>query len=152
MAGSPCCVEHEIYEPPSHILLIVFFISLTPYSYLMDDQAMSLSLLPNELITQIYQSLASTREVIALATTNHRIRNVWLQNANSIFDCDLFDDVWAGRQALNFLLTQSGKKDGDVISAEDVLQIVRNHSVVENAILLFEQEVVSHMLHRDRTS
>ncbi|EPE26288.1 hypothetical protein GLAREA_02200 [Glarea lozoyensis ATCC 20868] len=82
-------------------------------------------------------------EVFYLASTCHRNRNIWMNNANSIFETVRFNDVWAGRQAYQFFLAQSGTNETDTKSVEDIRQIVRHYSVVENAILVFERQIVS---------
>jgi hypothetical protein len=66
-----------------------------------------------------------------------------MNNANTIFESVRFNDVWAGQQAYQFFLAQSRTEETDPKSVEDIHQIIRHYSVVENAILVFERQIVS---------
>jgi hypothetical protein len=105
--------------------------------------SVSILQLPTELIKEIFCSLPSISDVLALGSTCQRARCIWIENANSIFPRVPFGDVQAKSQAYEFFLTQAGKDNGSPLSAEEVLQIVRNYCVVENTILKFERQIVS---------
>lgn len=103
----------------------------------------SLSVVPPEIATHIFCRLSSFSEVFALSAVCRRLRNLWLENADSIYKQIAPRSIACEDAARRFLVDQGGPRLGSPISAKDIDGVVRNAGVIEGAILQFEREVVS---------
>ena len=95
-----------------------------------------------EIITEIFCQLPSFADVFALETTCTRFRYVWTTNVTPIYGRVAQRSIPCERHAHSFLADQGGPPLDGVLSAGDVVRMVRNTRVVENAILQFEREIV----------
>jgi len=102
-----------------------------------------LSMMPPELITNVFCQLPSFPDVFTLSTVCHRLRHVWLENVTSIYNAIAPRSIPCESAARRFLVDQVGLGLDSPMSARDVVCMVRNADIVENAILQFEREVVS---------
>ena len=102
-----------------------------------------LSLIPVELLTDIFNLLPSLSDVLALAATCRRLRRIWTMNVTTIYSHVAPRSIPCERHARRFLADQGGPAtDYPTLSARDVICILRNSCVVEKAMLQFEKDIV----------
>lgn len=101
-----------------------------------------LFLLPPEVITKIFGNLSSFLDVFALAATCRRLRSIWSTSVIPIYDSVAPRSIACERDARRFLVDQGGLGLVSPMTAETVVQMVRNAGIVEHAILQFEHEIV----------
>ena len=88
--------------------------------------------------------LPSFSDALALAATCRRLRNVWITNVGPIYSHVAPRSIPCERYARRFLADQGGPAvNVSTLSDKDVLRMLRNSCVVEQAILQFEKEIVS---------
>lgn len=104
---------------------------------------MSLSMMPPEIATNIFCQLPCFADVFALSTVCHRLRRLWLKNVTPIYNEMAPRNIPCEGAARRFLVDQDGPDLESPMSAKDVVRMLRNADVVENAILQFEREIVS---------
>jgi len=104
---------------------------------------MSLSMMPSEIATDIFCQLPCFADVFALSTVCHRLRRLWLKNVTPIYNEMAPRNIPCEGAARRFLVDQDGPDLESPMSAKDVVRMLRNADVVENAILQFEREIVS---------
>lgn len=102
----------------------------------------SLFSLPPEVTTKVFENLSSFSDVFALAATCRRLRDVWSTGVTPIYNSVAPRSIACERDARRFLVDQHGPKLKSPMVAETVLQMVRNASIIEKAILQFEREIV----------
>ena len=102
----------------------------------------SLSTMPPEVATNIFCQLPSFADVFALSTVCLRLRHLWLENVNPIYNQIAPEVISCDRAARRFLVDQDGPGLGSPLSAKDVVRMVRNAGVIEKAIVQFEREIV----------
>lgn len=103
-----------------------------------------LTTFPKELLTGIYYFLPSFSEVLALSSTCHWLRDCWLTDVTLIYHHIAPRTIPCERHARNFLVDPHGTyKNPSMISADDVLRLIRNSRIVEKAISQFETQIVS---------
>ncbi|KAL8690463.1 MAG: hypothetical protein Q9218_004099, partial [Villophora microphyllina] len=108
------------------------------------DIAKSLPTLPVELATSIICSRTSFREVLALSSTCHQLRDVWLQNVTVIYSHVAPRSIPCLLHARVFLADQGGPSPNAAITSSGyVVAIMRNAHIIEEAILQFETQIVS---------
>ena len=101
-----------------------------------------LSLIPVELLTNIFNLLPSLSDVLALAATC-RFRRIWTMNVTTIYSHVAPRSIPCERHARRFLADQDGPAtDYPTLSASDVICMLRNSCVVEKAMLQFEKDIV----------
>lgn len=101
-----------------------------------------LSLMPAEIIRAIFCKLSSLSDVLTLSATCQRHRTVWTENIASIYNEVGPRSIICERHARRLLADLDGSPpEYPILSAKDVLCILRNSHLVENAILEFEKEV-----------
>lgn len=112
-----------------------------------NDQLLSL---PTELITRIYCSLPSLVDVLTLSSSCHRLRDIWLINASPIYHVVAPKNIPCERHARRLLADQKGAVDADFIfSAEDILRIIKNSYIVEEAVFQYEIQINHKVKGRD---
>ena len=114
----------------------------SPLPQLIDEHNDSLSSLPPKVSTKIFCNFSSFSDVFALAATCHRLRQVWSTSVIPIYNSVAPQSIAFERDAHRFLIDQIGQKLDSPMTAEAVVQMVRNARIVEKAILQFEQEIV----------
>ncbi|KAL8895446.1 MAG: hypothetical protein Q9207_008168 [Kuettlingeria erythrocarpa] len=103
-----------------------------------------LSTLPKELLTTIYCSLPYFSDALAFASTCHRARDCWLTEATVIYHHLAPRSIPCARHARAFLADQhEAATDPSKISAQDVLRLMRNSRMIEQAISEFEAHIVT---------
>ena len=113
-----------------------------------DYQHPSLSILPPEVVMNIFCQLPTFSDVFALSAVCCRLRHLWLKNVNPVYEHIAPRSIPCERAARRFLIDQDGPGLGSPVSAQDVVRMVRNAGVVEKAILQFEREIVSRVRSR----
>ncbi|KAL1967196.1 hypothetical protein VTN77DRAFT_3487 [Rasamsonia byssochlamydoides] len=102
--------------------------------------------LPAELITNIICWLPSFPDVFAFAATCRRHRQIWSENVTVIYNRIAPKTIRCRRDARLLLADQGGADVGSpVLSASDVLRLVRNQHIVEKAIDQFNRDVMCHV-------
>lgn len=97
--------------------------------------------MPPEVATNIFCHLPSVSDVFALSAVCHRLRDLWLKNVTPIYNHVAPRSIPCESAARRFLGDQGGPGLGSPMSAKDVVRMVRNAAVVENAIRQFEREI-----------
>ena len=108
-----------------------------------DYQHPSLSIMPPEVVMNIFCQLPTFSDVCALSAVCCRLRHLWLKNVNPVYKHIAPRSIPCERAACRFLIDQDGPGLASPVSAQDVVRMVRNAGVVEKAILQFEREIVS---------
>lgn len=108
-----------------------------------DHRHPSLPMMPPEVATNIFCQLPSFSDVFALSAVCRRLRRLWLANVNPIYNQIAPRSIPCERAARRFLADSDGPGLGSPMSAKDVVRMVRNAGVIEDAILQFEREIVS---------
>ena len=103
----------------------------------------SLSMMPPEVATHIFCQLSSFPDVFALSAVCRRLRHFWLNSVNQVYVQVAPRSISCEHAARRFLADQDGPGLGSPLSAADVVRMVRNAGVIEDAILQFEREIVS---------
>lgn len=103
----------------------------------------SLSSMPPEVMRNIFCQLPSFTDVFALSAVCCRSRRVWFNEVNQIYKQIAPRSVLCERAARRFLTDQDGPDLESPMSAKDVVRMVRNARVIENAIRQFERQIVS---------
>lgn len=98
--------------------------------------------MPPEVAINIFRQLPSFSDVFALSAVCCRLRHLWLKSVNPIYNQIAPRSILCERAARRFLVDQDGPGLGSPMSAKDVVRMVRNAGVIENAILQFEREIV----------
>ena len=99
--------------------------------------------IPVELVTRIISLLPSFLDILALAATCRRLRHIWVTNVTSIYSQVALRSIPCERYARRFLTDQDGPATNfPMLSARDVLCMLRNSCVIEKAILQFEEHIV----------
>lgn len=114
----------------------------SPPAHHVDKPNQSLFSLPPEVITKIFGNFSSFFDVFALAATCRRLRHVWSTSVIPIYNSVAPRSIALERDARRFLVDQRGPKLDFPMVAETVVQMVRNASIVEKAVLQFEREIV----------
>jgi hypothetical protein len=100
--------------------------------------------IPVELIVDIFSQLSSLDEVLSLAASCIRLRLAWHENPSQIYAAVGSGLISCEKHALQFLSDKKGTKVvASNISAKDVLSLLRNSRIIENAIPEFEKGVVT---------
>ena len=73
----------------------------------------------------------------------HGLRHLWLKSVTPIYNRITPRSIHCEHAARRFLVDQEGPCLGSPMSAIEVVRMVRNAGVVEQAILQFEREIVS---------
>lgn len=108
-----------------------------------DGMVTSLLSLPAELVVSIYCFQASFPDVFALSLTCHKFQYIWLRNVPTISDHLVSMTIPCARHARVFLADQGGPSpESSLTSAADVVRMVRNARIVDEAILQFDTQVV----------
>lgn len=115
----------------------------SPPAHYVDERNHSLFSLPPEVTTEIFGNLPSFFDVFALAATCRRLRDVWSTSVIPIYNSVARRSIAYERDARRFLVYQHGLKLESPMIAETVVQMVRNATIVEKAVLQFEREIVS---------
>lgn len=99
---------------------------------------------PVELVTLIFCHLPSFRDIFSLASTCHRVRDVWLKNLASIYKHVARTSITCEHHARMLLADQGGPAlESEIISVKDVVQLMKNQNTIDKAILEFECQIVS---------
>ena len=98
--------------------------------------------MPPEVATNIFCQLPSFSDVFALSAVCLRLRHLWLENVNPVYNRIAPRVIPCNSAARRFLVDQDGPGLESPMSAKDVVRMVRNACVVEKAILQFEREIV----------
>lgn len=106
------------------------------------NRTISLLLMPPELVTKIFCRLSSFSDVFALSATCRQLRYIWFSNVTPIYSHVAPRSIACATQARKFLNDQGALAVDYSLSAENVVQLVRNSSVVEKAVQQFEREIV----------
>lgn len=102
-----------------------------------------LSLLPEEIISEIFCLLPSFTDIFNLASSCTRLKRMWKSSVTLIYHSVAQRRIPCLRQARCFLTDQGGPSvDSPTITTENVSQMVRNAHTIEKAILQFEKEIV----------
>ena len=107
-----------------------------------DNCHASLSTMPPEVATNIFCQLPSFSDVFALSAVCLRLRHLWLENVNSIYNQIAPRSIPCESAARRFLVDDDGPGLEFPMSAKDVIRVVQNAGVIENTVLQFEREVV----------
>ena len=107
-----------------------------------DSYPASLSTMPPEVATNIFCQLPSFSGVFALSAVCLRLRHLWLENVNPIYDQIASRSIPCERAARRFLVDHDGPGLEFPMDAKDVIRVLQNARVIENTILQFEREVV----------
>lgn len=103
----------------------------------------SLSSLPVELLEGVYCPLPSFNDVFSLSSTCHQMRDVWLNNVATIYNRVARASIPCKRYARAFFADQGGPSlESGMISAKDVVKMLRNKRVLDAATQQFESEIV----------
>ena len=97
---------------------------------------------PPEVAINIFCQLPSFSDVFALSAVCRRLRHLWLENSNSIYNHIAPEAIPCERAARRFLVDQGGPGLGLPMSAKYVVRVVQNAEVIKHTILQFEREVV----------
>ena len=100
-------------------------------------------MIPAEVATNIFSQLPSFSDVFALSAACRPLRHFWLNSVNQIYNQVAPRSISCESAARRFLADQDGPGLGSPLSAKDVVRMVHNAGVIENAILQFEREIVS---------
>ena len=104
----------------------------------------SLSPLPAELLTVVYCHLPSFQDVFSLASSCHRLRDIWRNNVATIYKPVARACITCEHHARIFLAHQGGPSpESEVTTVSDVARLMQNMQVVDAAILQFESKIVS---------
>ena len=103
----------------------------------------SLSIMPPEVATNIFCQLHSFSDVFVLSAVCRRLRHLWLNSVNQIYKQVAPRSISCEPAARRLLVDQDGPGLGSPLSVKDVIHMVQNTGVIENAILQFEREIVS---------
>lgn len=106
----------------------------------MGSKIKTLSSMPPEVITKIFCQLPSFTDVFAFSAVCCHSRHTWFNNVNQIYN--QIGSIPCERAARRFLADQDGLGLEFPMSAKDVVRMVRNTRVIENAIRQFEREIV----------
>ncbi len=99
--------------------------------------------LPPELITKIFCALPSLVDVVSLAATCRRLRDIWVQQLAFIYRQVAPGCIECQSDALQLLVDQGAIKSSTAPSSvTDVLQLIRNAHIVERSIDQFNREIV----------
>ena len=99
-------------------------------------------MMPPEVATNIFCQLPSFSDVFALSAVCCRLRHLWLENVNAVYNQIAPRTIPCERVARRSLVDQDGPGLGSPMSAKDVVRMVRNAGIIESAILQFEQQIV----------
>lgn len=102
--------------------------------------------LPPEVIINIFCQLPSFADVLGLAATCHRLKDIWITNVTTIYASLSPRAIPCEREARVCLSDQGGPSpDSLTLSANDVLRMVRNARMVDESISQFEEDIVPHV-------
>ena len=107
-----------------------------------DNCHVSLSTMPPEVATNIFCHLPSFSDVFALSAVCLRLRHLWLENVNPIYNQIAPKIIPCERAARRFLVDHDGPGMESPMTAQDVIRMVQNAGVIEDTVLQFEREVV----------
>ena len=86
--------------------------------------------------------MPSFPDVFALSETCRRLQDIWVVNVREVYRHVAPKCVLCERHARRFLASQGGLAvESPTLSPKDVVQMMTNAQVVENAILQFEREI-----------
>ena len=100
-------------------------------------------MIPAEVATSLLCQLTSFSDVFALSAVCRWLRHIWLNSVNQIYHQVAPRSISCKPAARRFLAGQDGPGMGSPLVAKDVVRMVQNAGVIENAVLQFEQNVVS---------
>lgn len=102
------------------------------------------SSMPTELIIKVFCHLPTLFDAFALSETSHRLRDIWAANFMEIYRLVGLRCIPCERHARIFLAVQVGLAlESPTLSIEDIIRIMKNVQVVEDALLQFERLIVS---------
>ncbi|KAL8792514.1 MAG: hypothetical protein Q9195_004884 [Heterodermia aff. obscurata] len=103
----------------------------------------SISPLPAELLTLVYCHLPSFYDVFSLASTCHRLRQVWLNHVSTIYKHVARAAITCEKHARILLANQGGPSpESEITMVSDVARMMQNMQAVDKAILQFESKIV----------
>ncbi|CAF9934846.1 MAG: hypothetical protein HETSPECPRED_009379 [Heterodermia speciosa] len=104
----------------------------------------SFSPLPAELLILVYSRLPSFQDVFSLASTCHRLQDIWLKNIATIYKPVARAAIPCEKYARILLADQGGPSpESEITTASDVARMIQNMQVVDQAIHQFESKIVS---------
>lgn len=108
----------------------------------MDSKA-RLPKLPTELLIAIFRSADSFPDIFALAATCQGLRSIWQSNLPVIYQPVARRSIDCEIRARRFLAQQRGHESANLetssMTQKDVVSIVKNAGIVEQAIHKFEE-------------
>ena len=106
-----------------------------------------LSRLPSEILLHCFSSSSSLWDVLHLAATCRWNRQIWIDNANTIYYNVSPRCIECRRYAHALLADQKGTPadPSPYLTVEDVLQLVRNTVVIERSVDHFNNTWVAHL-------
>ncbi|KAG7001885.1 hypothetical protein G7Y79_00030g064180 [Physcia stellaris] len=108
------------------------------------QDADSITRFPVELVTVVFCHLPSFQDVFSLASTCHRVRDVWLENLATIYKCVARASITCEHHARILLADQGGPApDSEITSVRHVSQMLKNQNAIFKAIREFESQIVS---------
>ena len=108
--------------------------------------------LANEVIIEVFSSLPSIHEVLALSATCHEFHDLWVTHAAYISERGFASDAYARKQALKFFLAHAGEDDHKFSRYARTIQVVKNYVTVEKAMNVFENETVPKVVRELKSS
>ena len=101
-----------------------------------------LSRLPAELIIRFFCSAESFFDALHLAATCTHIQAIWRNNVNTIYNQISRQLIPCRRYARDLLACQIGTPPSSPVAVKDVVQLLRNFTVVEKSADWFNQTIV----------
>ncbi|KAH8424664.1 uncharacterized protein LDX57_002408 [Aspergillus melleus] len=106
-----------------------------------------LARLPSELIVSIFGALPSFSDVAWFAATSRRHRQVWVDNAYTIYQQVAPRTIPCSKHARVLLADQGGPPVSDThLSFQEVLQLIRNAAALEQSVAEFEKNHISRVV------
>ena len=101
------------------------------------------SSMPTELIIKVFCHLPTLFDTFALSESFHWLRDIWAANFMEIYRLVGLRCIPCERRARIFLAVQGGPAiESPMLSIEDIIRIVKNARVVEDALLQFKRLIV----------
>lgn len=127
------------------------FHAIASWPFLVIMQArLELSSFPAEVILGVFCSLSAFPDILHLAATCQKHRQIFHDNVSTIYHYVSPMVITCRRYARKLLADQGGALPNEIPTVQDFLQMTRNSIVMEKSVVHFNETVVIKMTHRRR--
>ena len=111
---------------------------------------LEMSSFPAEVILGVFCSLSAFPDILHLAATSQKHRQIFRDNVSTIYHYVSPMAIPCRRYARKLLADQGGSLPNETPTVQDFLQMTRNSIVMEKSVAHFNETVVIKMTHKHR--